>query len=163
MLNQAEFFCSVSKTYGWGLSAREGFQYDYNQGKQVYEEFSERQESVLQIIRGSNVQRFMSTSSNILKLKVRSGSHKNLLNKLTLFCVMQWTARLWASGTAEATEPLFMSNTWMERSEPHTRTMSETALRKNRGNSLFPKLQPRGEWRVRCPLNKLLKIIIVKH
>lgn len=72
---------------------------------------------------------------------------------LTLFCVMQWMARLWASGTAEAAQPLFTSNTWMERSEPHTRTMSETAVMETWACYCFSKLKPRGSWPVRCLVN----------
>lgn len=37
-------------------------------------------------------------------------------------------ALLWASGSTAATAPLFMSNTWMERSDPHVRMMSGSRL-----------------------------------
>lgn len=43
---------------------------------------------------------------------------------------MQWTALLWASGSTAATAPLFMSKTWMERSDPPIRTTSESQLGK---------------------------------
>lgn len=48
-----------------------------------------------------------------------------------MFWVMQWMALLWASANFATTVPLFISNTWMERSEPHIRTMSDTGFRKS--------------------------------